>query len=245
MSKVVIFGATSAIAERFARICASREDDLFLIGRNKQKLLDIKQDLEVRGSKSVEIFCQDLTQVNLHSALITNLFKVNYKIDIAVVAYGILGDQSLAQENFTHAEEIISSNFTSAASLLHEMASHFEKQCSGTIVVISSVAGDRGRATNYIYGSSKAALSAFCSGLRQRMYKYGVNIITVKPGFVDTPMTRAFKKGILWASPEVVAKGIDRAIKHKKPVVYLPGFWWLIMAVIKIIPEKIFQKLKI
>jgi decaprenylphospho-beta-D-erythro-pentofuranosid-2-ulose 2-reductase len=245
MSKIVIFGATSAIAERFARICALRGDEICLVARNEQKLLAIKQDLEIRGAKQVQIFCLDLNERNLHEDLVSSVFSKEKKVDLVLFAHGILGDQSLAERKFSHAENIISSNFTSTVSLLHEVAKHFEIQRSGIIVVISSVAGDRGRASNYVYGSSKAALSAFCSGLRQRMYRFGVSVITVKPGFVDTPMTRDFKKGILWVKPERIARGIHWAVKNRKPVVYLPRFWFLIMLVIKIIPEKIFQKLKI
>jgi decaprenylphospho-beta-D-erythro-pentofuranosid-2-ulose 2-reductase len=245
MSRIVIFGATSAIAERFARICALRGDDLLLIARNEQKLLEIKQDLEIRGSKQIQVLCLDLNETKLHEGLVSSFFSKKEKVDLVLFAHGILGDQSLAENNFSHTENIISTNFTSTASLLHEVAKHFEIQRSGIIVVISSVAGDRGRASNYVYGSSKAGLSAFCSGLRQRMYKFGVSVITVKPGFVDTPMTREFKKGILWVKPERIARGIDWAVKNKKSVVYLPRFWFLIMLVIKIIPEKIFQKLKI
>jgi decaprenylphospho-beta-D-erythro-pentofuranosid-2-ulose 2-reductase len=245
MSRIVIFGATSAIAERFARICALRGDELLLIARNEQKLLEIKQDLEIRGSKQIQVFCLDLNETKLHEDLISRFFAKKEKVDLVLFAHGILGDQSLAEKNFSHTENIISSNFTSTVSLLHEVARRFEVQRSGKIVVISSVAGDRGRASNYVYGSSKAALSTFCSGLRQRMYKFGVSVITVKPGFVDTPMTRDFKKGILWVRPERIARGIDWAVRNRKSVVYLPRFWFLIMLVVKIIPEKIFKKLKI
>jgi short-subunit dehydrogenase len=120
-----------------------------------------------------------------------------------------------------------------------------EAQQQGSIAVISSVAGDRGRASNYLYGSAKAAVSTFLSGMRQRLEKRGVNVLTVKPGFVDTPMTRDFKKSALWAKPEEVARGIVRAIDRRKAVVYLPWFWSIIMLIIKHVPEFMFKRTKL
>jgi short-subunit dehydrogenase len=136
----------------------------------------------------------------------------------------------------------INTNALSTIALLTEIANRFQVKKNGTIAVISSVAGDRGRASNYIYGSAKAMITTFTSGLRQRLYKSNVAIVTIKPGFVDTPMTSEFKKGLLWAKPNYVAKKIVEAIDKKKNEIYVPIFWWGIMALIKILPEKIFKR---
>jgi decaprenylphospho-beta-D-erythro-pentofuranosid-2-ulose 2-reductase len=136
-------------------------------------------------------------------------------------------------------------NGTSTIALMTVAANRFEAQRHGALAVISSVAGDRGRQSNYLYGSAKAAVSAFASGLRQRLAKVGVAVVTIKPGFVDTPMTKDFPKGPLWAKPEAVARGIMRAIDRRRNVVYLPWFWCLIMLIIRHIPESVFKRIKL
>jgi short-subunit dehydrogenase len=156
-----------------------------------------------------------------------------------------LGDQKACEQDFSLAEKEIRTNFLSCVSLLTLISNEMEKEKAGTIAVISSVAGDRGRQSNYIYGSAKGALNLFLQGLRNRMYPLGVRVLTIKPGFVDTPMTAAFKKNILFAKPDQIARGIVKAIDRKKDVVYLPFFWWGIMAIIKAIPEWIFKRLKL
>ena len=136
-------------------------------------------------------------------------------------------------------------NALSVISLLTLLANHFEQQRHGCIAVISSVAGDRGRQSNYVYGTAKGALSIFLQGLRNRLHKSGVQVLTVKPGFVDTPMTASLPKGPLWATPEKVAEDIDKAIENKRNVLYTPSFWFLIMAIIKSVPESIFKRLSL
>jgi len=139
----------------------------------------------------------------------------------------------------------IQTNALSTISLLTLIANRFEAKKDGTICVISSVAGDRGRGSNYVYGSAKAMITAFSSGLRQRLHKSNVAVVTIKPGFVDTPMTVDFSKNLLWSKPNVVATKIVRAIDVKKTEVYVPSFWWAIMLIIKVIPNRIFRKLKL
>jgi len=128
-------------------------------------------------------------------------------------------------------------------SLLTHLANYFETQKAGTLAVISSVAGERGRQSNYVYGAAKGAVSIFLQGLRQRLDKSGVHVLTIKPGFVDTPMTKELKKGLLWADPQAVAKLIHKGVAAKKSIIYTPGYWALIMAVIKAIPERLFKKI--
>jgi short-subunit dehydrogenase len=164
-------------------------------------------------------------------------------LDTVLIAYGTLSDQKACQASAELTVQELTTNAISIVALLTLVAQQFEQSKSGTIAVISSVAGDRGRASNYVYGSAKALVTAFLSGMRQRLSKSGVAVITIKPGFVDTPMTATFTKGALWAKPHTVAAGIVRAIDRSAAVVYLPFFWWPIMAVIRAIPERIFRRL--
>ncbi|HLW74578.1 MAG TPA: SDR family NAD(P)-dependent oxidoreductase, partial [Gammaproteobacteria bacterium] len=156
-----------------------------------------------------------------------------------------LPDQAACEASVALTLREFGTNGLSAIAFLTLLAQRMQPEGRGVIAAISSVAGDRGRQSNYIYGSAKAALSAYLSGLRQRLAKSGVAVVTIKPGFVDTPMTRDFKKGTLWASPQSVARGIVRAIDRRRSVVYLPWFWWGIMLVIKHIPEGIFKRIKL
>lgn len=165
------------------------------------------------------------------------------KLDLVIIAYGILGDQLDGERNFTATETILRTNFVSVVSLLTHVANDFEQRRAGVIVAISSVAGDRGRKGNYIYGSSKAALSVFLEGLRARLDSHGVRVLTIKPGFVATPMTAHLKHNFIFASPDQIARGIVRAIERNNDVAYLPWFWEPLMFLIRVVPESVFKKL--
>jgi short-subunit dehydrogenase len=166
-------------------------------------------------------------------------------LDALLVAHGTLSDQSACERSPELTLHEFKTNALSVIALCTLIANRFEAQSSGVIAVISSVAGDRGRQSNYVYGAAKAAVSAYLSGLRQRLRSKGVSVVTIKPGFVDTPMTAAFKKGVLWASPARVGKAIARAMIHGPPVVYVPWFWRPIMAIIRAVPETLFQRLRL
>ncbi len=245
MRRIVVLGATSAIAQETARLFAAKGDKLFLVARSPERLEAVAADLRVRGASQVEIEVLDLSQIDRHAALVDRAEQALGGLDTALIAYGTLGDQAACEADFSRAESELRTNFLSAASLLTHLANRFEVRRKGDIAVISSVAGDRGRQSNYVYGSAKAALSAFCSGLRNRLHPAGVSLVTIKPGFVDTPMTAHVKKGPLFVGPQVVARGIHHAITRRKSVVYLPGFWRLIMFAIRSIPEPIFKRLKL
>ena len=245
MKRIVVFGATSAIAQACARIWAGRGDALFLVGRNAERLKAVAGDLKVRGAPKVEFLAHDLADLEAHERLVGRADEALGGIDVALVAHGVLGDQMLLREDISLAVESIQVNFVSAASLLSHLANLMEKRKGGTIAVISSVAGDRGRQSNYVYGAAKAGLTAFASGLRNRLQKSGVSVVTIKPGFVDTPMTAHVKKGPLFARPDTVARAIVRAIDRRKDVVYVPGFWRPIMWLIRSIPERIFKRLSL
>lgn len=245
MQKVVIIGATSAIAEATARLYAARGAQLFLVARHEGRLQDIAADLRTRGSQEVYLAPLDVNDIDRHAGVIEQAWSSLGHVDVLLVAHGTLPDQTLCEASVEVALKEFATNGTSTIALLTAMATRFEAQRTGVMAVISSVAGDRGRQSNYLYGAAKAAVTAFASGLRQRMAKVGVNVLSIKPGFVDTPMTREFKKGVLWAKPDAIAKGIVRAADRGRHVVYLPGFWLPIMLIIRHIPEFVFKRLKL
>jgi decaprenylphospho-beta-D-erythro-pentofuranosid-2-ulose 2-reductase len=245
MKKILIVGATSAMAEACARQWAQQGDQLFLAARNAQQLQSIADDLRTKGAAKVGSRVFDANQFDQHAALLQDATQTLGGLDTVLIAHGTLTDQDRGQQDVPYALAEISTNGLSVVALLTLVANQLEQQGHGAIAVISSVAGDRGRQSNYVYGSAKAMVSAFLSGLRQRLAKKGVHVITVKPGFVDTPMTAHLPKGPLWAKPEQVAKDIRRAIDKGQRIVYTPGFWRFIMLIIKHIPEFVFVKLKL
>jgi len=243
MRHILIIGATSAIAEATARKFAQDGDRLFLVARNPDRLAAVANNLKTRGATQVEMLAMDATDTARHAALIAEAETVLEGLDTILIAHGTLSDQKACEASFDETLKELQTNCLSVISLLTHVANRFEEQKHGTIVVISSVAGDRGRQSNYIYGTAKAAVTTFMQGLRNRLYRSGVTVITIKPGFVDTPMTADFRKGKLWASPEKISDGIYRAIKRKQDVVYLPWFWKLIILAIQLIPESFFKKM--
>jgi len=249
MSKVVIFGANSAIAGAVARRLVQRGDSLFLVGRNAGRLAALKQDLDVRragGAGALAAAVADLDDLSRHAGLFDEATAALGGLDVVLVAHGELPDQKACEASFSATLAALQTNALSAISLASEAANRFEAQKSGVIAVIGSVAGDRGRQSNYVYGAAKGMVAIFLEGLRNRLAKSNVAVVTIKPGFVDTPMTAAFeKKGLLWAKPEQIAAGIVRAIDRRADVVYLPGFWRLIMLAIRHIPEFVFKKLSL
>lgn len=245
MKRVLILGATSAIAEHTARVYAQRGDSLMLVARNRERLAAMCEDLKVRGAATCELSVTDLTDYASHEGLIKSAYDKLGGLDVVLISYGTLGNQQACEQDFSIAMMELQTNFTTVVSLLTLLANYFEQQRQGTIAVISSVAGDRGRQSNYVYGAAKGALTIYLQGLRNRLARAKVQVLTIKPGFVDTPMTREFKKGLLWVGPEVIAKGIVKAIDRRKDVVYLPFFWRYIMFIIKIIPERIFKRLSL
>lgn len=245
MKKILIVGATSAIAEATARIWAQAGDHLFLVARNAEKLEAIASDLRVRGCQKVETYVMDVNDFVVQPAMLDAAEQALNGLDTVLIAHGTLSDQAACQQSIELTMQEIRTNALSTIGLLTHIANRFEQQQKGTIAVISSIAGDRGRQSNYVYGSAKAMVSTFTSGLRQRLYKSGVFVINIKPGFVDTPMTAKFKKNHLWASTEKVSASIVSACKKKSDVVYIPRFWRAIMTIICLIPEKFFKRMKL
>jgi decaprenylphospho-beta-D-erythro-pentofuranosid-2-ulose 2-reductase len=241
--RVLALGATSAIAQAALRLLAERRASFFLVGRSPEKLAAVRDDLLTRGASGAVGFCADLDDTAGHPALLTKAVADLGGIDIALLAHGVLGDQAQAERGYVAAEAILHTNFLSAVSLITWLANYFETERRGTLAVISSVAGDRGRKSNYVYGASKGGLNIFLDGVRNRIDRAGVQVLTIKPGFVATPMTAHLPKNALFAQPAQVGKYIVRAIEKRKDVVYAPPFWGLIMLMVRSIPRRIFKKM--
>ncbi len=245
MAKVIIIGATSAIAHETAKCFAKEGAQLFLVARSAEKLAIVADDLKVWGAKSIETAVQDLNELEQHEQLLEKAISSLDGVDVLLIAHGTLGNQQKCQLSVAETMRELNTNALSVISLLTLAANYFEQQRHGTIAVISSVAGDRGRKSNYVYGTAKAAVTAFLQGLRNRLSSSGVAVLTIKPGFVATPMTASLKQGLLFASSATVGRGIYTAIQKRRDVVYLPAFWRLIMLVVKTIPEPVFKRLSL
>jgi decaprenylphospho-beta-D-erythro-pentofuranosid-2-ulose 2-reductase len=243
--KILVLGATSGIAEATCRIWAAEGASLFLVARNPDKLAAVAADLKTRGASYIDTAVADLDDTSQHPSLLTHGINSLGGMDVAYLAHGILGDQAHAEQDFAVAEQILHTNFISVVSLLTWLANYCVQRHSGVLAVISSVAGDRGRKSNYLYGASKAGLSAFLGGLRNRIDREGVTVLTIKPGPTRTAMTTSMKGSEKFADVNKVAQSIASAIDARKDTLYVPFQWQPIMFVIRNIPERIFKKLNL
>lgn len=237
---VLLFGATSAIAAEVALLYAQRGARLHLVGRNAEKLAELRARC---NAAQVTAQRADFADLEANEALVNDAIAMLGRVDVALIAHGDLGDQLASERTFQDAEAKMRVNFTSAVSLLIPLANHFEAARKGRIGVITSVAGDRGRPRNYTYGAAKGALSIYLQGLRSRLFAAGVSVTTLKLGPVDTPMTRGHKKHALFGKPKAVARGIVRALDARMSEAYVPSFWWLVMPLVKHTPERLFQRI--
>ena len=243
MKKVLIIGANSDMAKSFARDCAKRGYDLILTGRNSERLELLVEDLKIRNNINVEKIIFDINQDELRNNFYQHL---PCHPDIAACFIGVLENSDDCINDVKKTENLININFTYTVSILDQISNEFKKKKNGIIIAISSTAGDRGRASKYHYGSTKAALNTYLSGLRQRLYSSGVRVINIKPGFCRTKMINNINTPeFITSHPNDVSKAIFRAIKYKYDVVYVYWFWSLIMLIIKLIPEFIFKRIKI
>lgn len=243
---VLILGATSPIARGVASAFARRGHSLHLGARNEEELERTASDLRVREGREVRTSLFDATRTDEHRAFLEDVVKqAGGELDGVVVAFGLLGDPERARRDFDHAEQIFLVNLTGAVSVLTHVANLLEEQGRGFIVGISSVAGDRGRQSNYVYGAAKGGFTIFLQGLRNRLAPAGVQVVTVKPGFVDTRMTFGLPGLFAVADPADVGEGIARAVDAGRDEVYLPAFWRGIMTVIRAVPERLFKRLKL
>jgi decaprenylphospho-beta-D-erythro-pentofuranosid-2-ulose 2-reductase len=249
MKKILILGATSAIAIEVARCFAAEGASFVLAARHPGHLDTIRSDLLGRGAVGATPLVVDLANTSLIEVSFEQARATLDGIDLVLLAYGSLGDPALCRESVAALNDMLAVNFTSAASWLSVAARYFEKEKRGTIAAIGSVAGDRGRKSNYEYGAAKGALELFLGGLRNRLFASGVRVVTIKPGFVDTPMTKHLKKGPLFASAAVVGAAIHKTLSKPtargSDVVYVPWFWRYILLIIRSIPEVVFKRLSI
>jgi short-subunit dehydrogenase len=244
-TRVLIVGATSAIARETARVYAAYGARLFLTGRNAERLEAVAADLRVRGAGAVETAVLDVTDRRRCDAVVEAAWAAFDGLDVALVAHGVLPDQARCQASADETAEALEVNFVSTAALLTPLANRFELAHRGCIAVITSVAGDRGRQSNYVYGAAKGGLDRFLEGLRNRLFHAGVAVVTLKPGFVDTPMTAGMRQGMLFVSAQRAGRDIHRAIERRRDVAYIPWFWRPIMAIIRAIPEMMFKRLRL
>jgi short-subunit dehydrogenase len=238
--KVLVLGATSAIAQAAARLWAKRGDELFLVARNGERLSAVADDLRARGGKALTL-AQDLNDASLHEGMVENALMAMGSIDVVLLAQGLLGDAAERDRDPDAAELILRTNLVAPVRLLILLSQKL--RAGGCIAAISSIAGERGRAKVGAYGASKAGLDSFLSALRQRLSSRGICVLTVKPGFVDTPMTAKMKKNAFFAAPASVGRGIVRAIDRRKDVVYLPWFWRFVMMAVRALPEWLFKRM--
>jgi short-subunit dehydrogenase len=242
---VAILGATSAIARATARELAGAGYDLLLAAREPDQVETLAADLRVRGGRQVWTIPFDATDYDGHGAFVENCIEiVGGELEGVLLCFGNMPPQELAQRDWAAAQSTIELNYTSAVSLLERFAGHLEARGRGWICGVSSVAGDRGRMSNYIYGSAKAGFSAYLAGLRNRLWHAGVRVVTVKPGPVDTPMTYGMEKLPFLAQPETIGRLIVKAIAKRRDVAYTPGIWRWIMLAIRNVPEWKFKRMK-
>jgi decaprenylphospho-beta-D-erythro-pentofuranosid-2-ulose 2-reductase len=227
------------------RRLAAESTRFMLVARNSNRLTAVAQDLLTRGAFTVDTWVMDLDDTTGHPEMLAVAAERLGRIDLALLAHGVLGDQQAAEADFEIAAAILHTNFISTVSLLTWLGNYLQAQRGGTLAVVSSVAGDRGRKSNYVYGASKGALNIFLEGLRNRIDRDGVQVLTIKPGFVDTPMTAHVAHNALFASPDQVGRGILRAIEQRRDVAYVPWFWAGIMMLIRAIPGGRFKKMNL
>lgn len=240
----IILGGTSAIARAFARKCAASGASLLLAGRDLPELKRIAADCSLRGAASARAVAFDARKPAKFDALIAEAAESGGSLNAAVFV-GSMPEQSEIDQDPELIDGVVQDSFTGPIRFLHLLAPHMEERESGTIIGVGSVAGDRGRVGNYVYGAAKAGFHAYLSGLRNRLGRKGVHVVTAKPGFVDTGMTWGIEGMFLVASPEDVADSLLKAVKKKRNVIYTPWFWRYIMLIIRSVPEFIFKKLSI
>lgn len=244
--RIAIFGATSVIAEACARLWAMQGASLFLAGRRAETLHAIARDLDIRGAKEVMVWAGDLADPAAHPALLAALEQALGTPDVALLAWGSLADQARAEAEPAYATSVLATNFTAPAALLLALAPRFATRGSGVIACITSVAGERGRQSNFVYGAAKGGLQRLLEGLRHRLHPRGVAVLDIRPGFVRTPMTAHLEReGPLWAEPEQVARAIERAVEKRRAVLHTPWFWRWILVIVRLLPRPLFHRTRL
>jgi short-subunit dehydrogenase len=242
---VLVVGGTSAIGRALAKEVAARGARVHLAARDTGEAERIAQDLVIRYGARVSHSAFDALAYDSHSALLDRAVEALGRLDMVVVSVGELGDQLQAQADVDLARRIIETNYLAVVSVLTHAANYLEQQRRGAIVAIGSVAGDRGRASNYVYGSAKSGLDRFLQGLRARLFRSGVAVLTVKPGFVDTRMTFGRPGVVLACSPAQLARAAIHGLERRRNILYVPWWWFWVMLAIRLTPESIFKRLRV
>ena len=238
----LVLGGSSAIARAFARVAAEAGSDVLLAGRDLEDLERTARDIRVRYGRQAEALAFDATDCASHAAFVDAVRSRARRLDV-FLAFGLMPTQAAIDADTDLGLQTIAATYTGTASVLLRLAPTLEAQREGWVVVLGSVAGDRGRLKNYVYGSAKAGLHAFAQGLRARLFRAGVQVTTVKPGFIDTAMTFGLRPGPLTASPEACARACLRYARRGREVAYYPPVWRLIMLLIRLIPEPLMKRL--
>jgi short-subunit dehydrogenase len=245
-ARIAVFGATSTIAEACARAWAMQGVRLFLAGRRAETLDAMASDLRIRGAGEVATWAGDLADPAAHAGLLTALDRALGTPEVALLAWGTLTDQARAEAEPLYAAAEIGTNLTAPAALLLALAPRFAAKRQGVIACITSVAGERGRASNFVYGAAKGGLQRLLEGLRHRLHPEGVTVLDIRPGFVKTRMTAHLpRSGPLWAEPEKVAADILRAVEKRRAVLHTPWFWRWILLVVRLLPRPLFHRTKL
>ena len=242
--KILIVGATSAIAIATARRFAIRNPHFCLFARNINKMESVSKDLIIRGAASAKCLSIDLVDQDQQTAKIKEAFSLFKGFDVVLVCYGFLPNQSQCETNIKQINNALDCNALSVLSLLTTLVPYMENSNKATIAVVTSVAGDRGRRSNFIYGSAKAMVSSYLQGLRGKLAKTNISLLEIRPGLVDSPMTSHLPKTRLFSSPDTIGKKIEWGIDKQKTTIYAPGYWRPIMWVVKLMPDKLFMRVK-
>ena len=240
---VLLVGATSGIGRALAREMALRGARLYLAARDKCDAERITQDLVIRYGARVSVSAFDALAYESHAEFLALAEEALGRLDIVVLSVGDVGDQRAAEADVAWARRIIEANYLGVVSVLTHAANHLEHQRRGAIIAIGSVAGDRGRASNYVYGSAKSGLDRFLQGLRARLFRSGVHVLTVKPGFVDTRMTFGRPGVVLACSPARVARATIRGLERRRNILYVPWWWFWVMLAVRSVPESVSKRL--
>lgn len=243
---ILLIGATSAIAQETARCFASEKASFFLVARSEQKLTIVANDLRARGAARVETFVLNADDLLRHALMVEAAYRAYPSFDRVLIAHGVLTPQAEMSENPTLTAACMLTNATSVMTMIACLLPRLKQIKGGQLAVISSVAGDLGRASLYTYGAAKASLNVFLQGVRGELMPFNVSVLTIKPGYVDTPMTAHLKRSPLTASASFVGARIFKAMKSGRTgEMYVPWFWWAIMTILRCLPEKLFLRLPI
>ena len=240
---VLIIGASSGIGREVAHVLSQEGHDVICSSRDENELTELTSDLKVRYSCNAYVVPVDLTQLTMINSFVNQVYQIFETLNCVVITAATMPNEKKPYYDQDELVDTAMTNYLGIAAVLNEISQKMMNINSGTIICLSSPAGERGRQSNFIYGSTKSALNVYLQGLRMKLYENNVRVITVLPGYVDTLMSYGKVKAVFAVSPNYVARRIYRLIKSKRNVVYVPAIWWLVMRILKLIPETIYKRL--